>query len=69
MQREVQFEQYLLNQIEDLKKRNEELELLIMEYERAIDASSSYKTLMEVAQDLIELKKSTKCPSKRKGLF
>ena len=69
MDREVQFEQYLLNQIEGLKKRNQELELLIMEYERAIDASSSSKTLMEVAQDLIELKRAQNELKKERDYF
>lgn len=66
---EPHFEQYLINQIEDLKKKNQELEILLMEYERAIDASSSYKTLMEVAQDLIELKRAEEALKKERDYF
>ncbi len=63
------FEEYLLSQIEELKRRNRELESLVLEYERAIDASSSYKTLMEVAQDLIELKRAEEALKKERDYF
>ena len=69
MDKNITSEQVTISQIEKLKKRNKELELLLMEYERAIDASSSYKTLMEVAQDLIELKKAQNELKKERDYF
>ncbi len=67
--KDTHFEEYLLAQIEELRRRNRELETLLLEYERAIDASSSYKTLMEVAQDLIELKRAEEALKKERDYF
>ncbi len=67
--RDEDSKEYLLSQIEELRKRNAELETLLLEYERAIDASSSYKTLMEVAQDLIELKRAEEALKKERDYF
>lgn len=66
---EPNFVEFLQNQIEELKQKNKELELLLLEYERAIDSSSSYKTLMEVAQDLIELRRAQAALKKERDYF
>jgi len=48
----------LLAELRDLRARNEELESLLIECKRAIDANYDARHLFEVAQDLIDLQKA-----------
>jgi PAS domain S-box-containing protein len=48
----------LLTELRDLRERNEELESLLIECKRAIDANYDARHLFEVAQDLIDLKRA-----------
>ena len=50
--------QDLAEEVRELRKSNQELESLLIESKRALDAGRDMNSLYEVAQDLIELKKA-----------
>jgi PAS domain S-box-containing protein len=52
-----------------LRRRNEDLEALLTECKRALNAGSDLKSLYEVAQDLIELKRAEEELKKERDYF
>jgi PAS domain S-box-containing protein len=65
---EVQSSQ-MMRELEDLRIRNEELESMLIECKRAVDANTNMRSLYEVAQDLIELKRAEDALKKERDYF
>ncbi len=59
----------LLEKVQALQKRNEELEFLLGECKRALGAGADPGSLYEVAQDLLELKKAQEELKKERDYF
>jgi PAS domain S-box-containing protein len=59
----------LLKEIQDLRARHDELETLLIECKRAMDANTEMKSLYEVAQDLIELKRAQEALKQERDYF
>ncbi|MGM0539728.1 MAG: ATP-binding protein, partial [Thermodesulfobacteriota bacterium] len=59
----------MMRELEDLRIRNEELESMLIECKRAVDANTNMKSLYEVAQDLIELKRAEDALKKERDYF
>ena len=59
----------LLKEIQTLQERQDELETLLIECKRAMDANTEMKSLYEVAQDLIELKRAQEALKQERDYF
>jgi len=59
----------LLKEIQSLRTRHDELETLLIECKRAMDANTEMKSLYEVAQDLIELKRAQEALKQERDYF
>jgi PAS domain S-box-containing protein len=59
----------LLKEIQALRARHDELETLLIECKRAMDANTEMKSLYEVAQDLIELKRAQEALKQERDYF
>ncbi len=59
----------MMQELEELRARNEELESMLIECKRAVDANTDMKSLYEVAQDLIELKRAEDALKKERDYF
>ncbi|MGM0759396.1 MAG: PAS domain S-box protein, partial [Thermodesulfobacteriota bacterium] len=59
----------VIRELDELRLRNEELESMLIECKRAVDANTDMKSLYEVAQDLIELKRAEDALKKERDYF
>ncbi|MDZ7762284.1 MAG: ATP-binding protein [Desulfovermiculus sp.] len=59
----------MMQELEELRTRNQELESTLIECKRAVDANTDMKSLYEVAQDLIELKRAEDALKKERDYF
>ncbi len=59
----------VIRELDELRVRNEELESMLIECKRAVDANTDMKSLYEVAQDLIELKRAEDALKKERDYF
>jgi len=59
----------MIQELERLRARNQELESMLIECKRAVDANTDMKSLYEVAQDLIELKRAENALKKERDYF
>lgn len=59
----------MLQELNELRTRNEELESMLIECKRAVDANTDMRSLYEVAQDLIELKRAEDALKKERDYF
>ena len=59
----------IMQELDDLRTRNDELESMLIECKRAVDANTDIKSLYEVAQDLIELKRAEDALKKERDYF
>jgi len=64
-----QTKRQLLLENRELRTKNEELENVLIECKRAVDVNSDMKTLVEVAQDLVELKRAQEALKKERDYF
>jgi PAS domain S-box-containing protein len=64
-----QSKRQLLRENKELRSKNEELENVLIECKRAVDVNSDMKTLVEVAQDLVELKRAQEALKKERDYF
>jgi len=59
----------MMQELNNLRTRNKELEDMLVECKRAVDANTDMRSLYEVAQDLIELKRAEDALKKERDYF